>query len=226
VIREKTHVRRERRARMIGLFVLYVAFAAGVAAQKASRPEIKQLQGPQNPTVGFMMHGRSAMTSLTPESEKRIADTLKAVIEKSYKALRSGTSASRAVQMALKAPGFSSFSGTVVGVIALDKSRHIAAVSTRGISSDGPATSANELCGVSVLGPGPAEEQARRVCDDVLKKASTIQSAVDARPMMPGAEQAIIAIDKFGNMALKGNPAGTYRAYMAASGPVVEIFRK
>ena len=207
---------------MIGLLVLGMAFAGGAAAQKANRPEIKQLQGPQNPTVGFMMHGSLAVTSLTPEAEKSIAAQLKGIVEKSYKALRSGTPASAAVRTALKISGSSSLLGKEVGVVALDTKRHIAAVST----SNGLATSTNEMCGVSVLGPGPAEEQARRVCDDVLRKASTIQSSVDARAVMPGAEQAIIGLDKFGNMALKGSPAGTYRAYMAATGAVVEIFLK
>ena len=48
-----------------------------VMAQKGSFAEIKQLQGPQNPKLGFIIHGGAGTIkrgSMTPEKEKEYRD--------------------------------------------------------------------------------------------------------------------------------------------------------
>src|SRR5258708_21389310 len=62
-----------------------------IAAQKGSYPEIKQLQGPQNPRLGFVIHGGAGVItrgSLTPEKEKEIRAKLGEVLMAGYKALQ------------------------------------------------------------------------------------------------------------------------------------------
>src|SRR5258708_13888180 len=61
-----------------------------IAAQKGSYPEIKQLQGPQNPRLGFVIHGGAGVItrgSLTPEKEKEIRAKLEEVLMAGYKTL-------------------------------------------------------------------------------------------------------------------------------------------
>ena len=50
-----------------------ILLPVSVPAQKGGYPEIKQLQGPQNPRLGFIIHGGAGVItreSLTPEKEK------------------------------------------------------------------------------------------------------------------------------------------------------------
>jgi hypothetical protein len=55
-------------------FLLIIAvLTLPIAAQKGSFAEIKQLQSPQTPKLGFMIHGGAGVIrkgSLTPEREK------------------------------------------------------------------------------------------------------------------------------------------------------------
>ena len=54
---------------MISMFVLPLI----AQAQKGTFSELKQLQGPQNPRLGFVIHGGAGVItrgSLTPEKEK------------------------------------------------------------------------------------------------------------------------------------------------------------
>lgn len=72
--------------------------------QKAARPGIKQLQGPQSPRLGFMIHGGAGVIrrgSLTPEKEKEYRAKLKEAVEAGYQALRSGQDGIEAVEAAI-----------------------------------------------------------------------------------------------------------------------------
>jgi beta-aspartyl-peptidase (threonine type) len=74
-------------------------------AQKGSFAEIKQLQGPQNPRLGFIIHagaGTIKKGSMTPEREKEYRDKLTEVVTAGYKALQEGQSAVDAVEIAIR----------------------------------------------------------------------------------------------------------------------------
>ena len=76
-----------------------------VAAQKGSFAEIRQLQSPQNPKLGFIIHGGAgviAKGSLTPEKEKEFRDKLSEVVLAGYKALLDGRSSLDAVELAIR----------------------------------------------------------------------------------------------------------------------------
>lgn len=74
-------------------------------AQKGPGVEIKQLQGPQNPRLGFIIHGGAGVIkkgSLTPEREKQYRDKLQEALLAGYKALQSGKSSLDAVEIAIR----------------------------------------------------------------------------------------------------------------------------
>ena len=74
-------------------------------AQKGAFAEIKQLQGPQNPRLGFIIHGGAGVIkrgSLTPEREKEIRAKLEEVVLAGYKALQAGKSGVDAVELAIR----------------------------------------------------------------------------------------------------------------------------
>lgn len=76
------------------------------AAQKGSGfGEIKQLQGPQNPRMGFMIHGGAGVIrrgSLTPEKEKEYRAKLEEALLAGYKLLQDGKPGLDAVEAAIK----------------------------------------------------------------------------------------------------------------------------
>src|SRR6476659_10000311 len=74
-------------------------------AQRGSFPEIKQLQGPQNPLLGFVIHGGAGVIkkgSLTPEQEKEYRAKLEEAVVAGYKVLQSGRSSLDAVETAIR----------------------------------------------------------------------------------------------------------------------------
>lgn len=74
-------------------------------AQKGSFSEIKQLQGPQNPKLGFMIHGGAGTIkrgSMTPEKEKQYREKLTEALLAGYKALQDGKTALDAVEVAIR----------------------------------------------------------------------------------------------------------------------------
>ena len=90
--------------RFISLSLL-IALVLPLAAipQKGSFAEIKQLQSPQKPRLGFIIHGGAGVItrgSLTPEKEKLYRDKLTEVVQAGYKALQDGKSAVDAVEIA------------------------------------------------------------------------------------------------------------------------------
>ncbi len=91
----------------LALFILLaVCFMSGrVEAQKGAYAEIKQLQSPQNPKLGFMIHGGAGVItrgSLTPEKEKEFRDKLAEVVLAGYKALQAGKTSTDAVEIAIR----------------------------------------------------------------------------------------------------------------------------
>jgi len=85
------------------VFVMLVPIYA--PAQKGAFAEIKQLQGPQNPRLGFIIHGGAGVIkrgSLTPEREKEIRAKLEEVVLAGYKALQAGKSGVDAVELAIR----------------------------------------------------------------------------------------------------------------------------
>lgn len=74
-------------------------------AQKGAFPEIKQLQSPQNPRLGFVLHGGAGVIkkgSLSPEREKAYRAELEKALLAGYKALQDGKSGLDAVETAIK----------------------------------------------------------------------------------------------------------------------------
>lgn len=74
-------------------------------AQKGGFGEIKQLQGPQNPKLGFIIHGGAGVIkkgSLSPEKEKEYKDKLEEAVLAGYKALQTGKSSLDAVVIAIQ----------------------------------------------------------------------------------------------------------------------------
>ncbi len=74
-------------------------------AQKGGFAEIKQLQSPQNPRIGFIIHGGAGSMkkgSMTPEKEKEYRDKLTLAVMAGYKALQDGKSSLDAVEIAIR----------------------------------------------------------------------------------------------------------------------------
>lgn len=89
---------------LLFVVVLFVApFSA--FAQKAAMPQIKQMQSPQNPKLGFMIHGGAGVItkgSLTPEKEKEYRAKLEEAVLAGYKALQAGKTGLDAVEIAIR----------------------------------------------------------------------------------------------------------------------------
>ncbi len=74
------------------------------SAQKGSFPETKQLQSPQNPRLGFVIHGGAGVIrrgDLSPEKEKAYRAKLEEALMAGYKALQDGKNSLDAVQIAI-----------------------------------------------------------------------------------------------------------------------------
>ncbi len=94
------------RSAWVFLLTFFLAvFPGATFAQKGSFGEVKQLQSPQNPAVGFMIHGGAgviAKGSMTPEKEKEYRAKLQEVVLAGYKALQDGKSSVEAVELAIR----------------------------------------------------------------------------------------------------------------------------
>ena len=133
-----------------------------------------------------------------------------------------------------------------VGAVALDKDGNLAAgTSTGGMTykkygrvGDVPIIGAgtyanNETCAVSATGWGEYFIRlgvAKDISSLMEYRAMPIQKAADlvihTKLQNLGGDGGIIAIDKFGNMAISFNSEGMYRAYINGEGkPVVEIYK-
>lgn len=74
-------------------------------AQKGGFAEIKQLQSPQSPRIGFIIHGGAGSMkkgSMTPEKEAAYRAKLEEAVMAGYKALQDGKSSLDAVEIAIR----------------------------------------------------------------------------------------------------------------------------
>lgn len=87
------------------LFVAFTVFPIGAFSQKGSFGEIKQLQSPQTPRLGFIIHGGAGVItkgSMSAEKEKAYRDKLTEVVMAGYKALQDGKSSLDAIELAIR----------------------------------------------------------------------------------------------------------------------------
>lgn len=87
------------------LLITLLPFIPTAFAQKVAPPGLKQLQGPQNPRLGFVIHGGAGVIkkgSLSPEKEKQYRDKLEEALLAGYKALQAGKSGLDAVEIAIR----------------------------------------------------------------------------------------------------------------------------
>jgi beta-aspartyl-peptidase (threonine type) len=90
--------------KILSFLLIAVFIQLPISAQKARLPEIKQLQSPQNPKLGFMIHGGAGVIrrgDLSPEKEKAYRAKLEEALLAGYKALQNGKSGLDAVQAAI-----------------------------------------------------------------------------------------------------------------------------
>src|SRR4051812_37620008 len=91
--------------KILSVLLIFVFLFLPVAAQKGSFSDIKQLQSPQNPRLGFMIHGGAGVItkgSLTPEKEAEYRKKLEEAVSAGYKALQEGKSSLDAVEIAIR----------------------------------------------------------------------------------------------------------------------------
>lgn len=87
------------------LLFTFGVFPLGTFSQKGGFAETKQLQSPQTPRLGFIIHGGAGVinkATMTPEKEKAFRDKLSEVVLAGYKALQSGKSSLDAVELAIR----------------------------------------------------------------------------------------------------------------------------
>jgi beta-aspartyl-peptidase (threonine type) len=87
------------------LLLCFSTVPLSTLAQKGGFGDMKQLQSPQNPTIGFMIHGGAGVIkkgSLTPEKEKEYKAKLEEALLAGYKALKDGKSSLDAVEIAIR----------------------------------------------------------------------------------------------------------------------------
>ncbi len=87
------------------LFILTALVPAQIIAQKETKPELKQLQGPQSPRLGLVIHGGAGVIkrgSLSPEREKQYRDKMEEALMAGYKSLRAGKTSVDAVEIAIR----------------------------------------------------------------------------------------------------------------------------
>ena len=86
------------------LMFIMLVLPLAISAQKATYPSMKQLQSPQNPRLGFVIHGGAGVIrrgSLSPEREKEYRAKLEEALTSGYKALQNGKTSLDAVQIAI-----------------------------------------------------------------------------------------------------------------------------
>lgn len=88
------------------LISLLLVLPLTVIAQKGGRfQEVKQLQSPQNPRLGFVIHGGAGVIkkgTLTPEKENEYRVKLEEAVIAGYKALQDGKNGLDAVEIAIR----------------------------------------------------------------------------------------------------------------------------
>ncbi|MDQ3320868.1 MAG: isoaspartyl peptidase/L-asparaginase [Acidobacteriota bacterium] len=90
--------------KILSFLLIAIFIQLPISAQKGSFAEIKQLQSPQTPKLGFMIHGGAGVIrrgDLSPEREKEYRAKLEEAVLAGYKALQSGKSGLDAIQAAI-----------------------------------------------------------------------------------------------------------------------------
>jgi L-asparaginase / beta-aspartyl-peptidase len=90
---------------IVSTFILFALLVVPITGQKAAHAELKQLQGPQNPRLAFVIHGGAGVIrrgSMSAEKEKAYKAKLEEVVLAGYKALQSGKSSLDAIEMAIR----------------------------------------------------------------------------------------------------------------------------
>ncbi len=92
--------------KLVSLFLfLSVCQFSFVYAQRSRAAGVEQLHGPQNPRLGFVIHGGAGVIkrgSLTPEQEKAFRGKLEEALMAGYRALQAGKPALDAVEIAIR----------------------------------------------------------------------------------------------------------------------------
>lgn len=87
------------------LAFILLTLSLTISAQKGAYPEIKQLQSPQNPRLGFVIHGGAGVIrrgDLSEEKEKLYRTKLEEAVLAGYKALQDGKNGLDAIETAIK----------------------------------------------------------------------------------------------------------------------------
>lgn len=90
---------------IVSFLLIFVFLFLPVTAQKGSFEGIKQLQSPQNPRLGFIIHGGAGVIkkgSLSPEKEAEYRKKLEEAVLAGYKALQDGKTSLDAVEVAIR----------------------------------------------------------------------------------------------------------------------------
>jgi L-asparaginase / beta-aspartyl-peptidase len=91
--------------KILSLLLIFLLLVLPVFAQKRGLTEYPQLQSPQNPRLGFMIHGGAGVIrrgDLTPEKEKEYRAKMEEAVTAGYKALQAGKTSLDAVEIAIK----------------------------------------------------------------------------------------------------------------------------
>ncbi len=108
--------------KLLSFFLLatFLLFPILLSAQQKSKTGMLKLQSPQNPRLGFVIHGGAGVIkrgSLSPEREKEYRAILEKSVLAGYKALQSGKSSLDAIQAAIiimeDSPMFNAGKGSV-----------------------------------------------------------------------------------------------------------------
>src|SRR5215204_3360173 len=90
---------------ILSAFLIFIFLFLPAAAQKRGFSDIKQLQSPQTPRLGFIIHGGAGVIkkgSLTPEREAEFRKKLEEAVLTGYKTLQDGKSSLDAVEAAIR----------------------------------------------------------------------------------------------------------------------------
>jgi len=91
--------------KILSILLIFVFFVLSVPAQKGSFEGIKQLQSPQTPRLGFIIHGGAGVIkkgTLSPEKEAEYRKKLEEAVLAGYKALQDGKTSLDAVEIAIR----------------------------------------------------------------------------------------------------------------------------
>ncbi|HEX3101810.1 MAG TPA: isoaspartyl peptidase/L-asparaginase [Pyrinomonadaceae bacterium] len=186
---------------------------------------LKQLQSPQNPAVGFIIHGGARVIpkrSMTPEKEKAYRAKLEEVVLAGYKALQDGKSSLDAVELAIRmmedSPLFNAEGKNELDASIMD-GKTLAAGAVAGLQHvKNPITLARAVMEksphVMMVGDGAekfAKEQKIELVDEkgVQSPTSNVQSPGTGATLdsMDGAIGAV-ALDRSGNLAAGTSTGG------------------